>query len=170
MPGSKLEVRVSGNEWIGLDELIDAALPEGWEIHIQPAEFRDAMPIEMVATVLGMSKRHLRRLIKTEAFPRSDARQGHSHLWTRQKVRGWKRDNIDTLAPSRAGSALKWENTDDIDTQQEREATRKHDKTLKLVKEVREMNNLVVADPEQLAKDYPALKPWMAAFPAKKPR
>lgn len=85
-------------------------------------------------------------------------------------MRSWKRDNADTSASSRAARKRKWDSTFGIETEEEREAARKHPDAQKLVRDVREMNELVSTDPERFAKEYPALKQWMAAFPAEKPR
>jgi predicted DNA-binding transcriptional regulator AlpA len=153
MPDQSLRISVIGNASIAVDDV--AALPSlpEQDIYIEKAGFRDVMTINRVAVVLGLSGRHLRRMIADRTFPSSVVTRGQTQYWLRQTVREWKKDQL------RASTKR---DDQKIENEEEREFLLKATETQHLMNDFREMRALAVSNPKELARgSSPAFKKWM---------
>ncbi|MXO87117.1 helix-turn-helix domain-containing protein [Altererythrobacter aurantiacus] len=166
MTANKLQVRAFGDNWVDVDKVVEGdPSADAKMIFIEPAEFKRAMKIGVVASTLGLSVRHLRRMIQSGDFPPSNLRKGRSHYWMPQAVRNWKEKRLSldpTSAPS--GRQRKWPTIFDIETEEETEAARKASDTQIMSAELRRMNRLMASDPEAFAEKFPNLRGWMKNY------
>jgi predicted DNA-binding transcriptional regulator AlpA len=165
MPDQSLRISVIGNASIAVDDV--AALPSlpEQDIYIEKAGFRDVMTINRVAVVLGLSGRHLRRMIADRTFPSSVVTRGQTQYWLRQTVREWKKDQLRASTKRRSSRTSKtgrWDDDQKIENEEEREFLLKATETQHLMNDFREMRALAVSNPKELARgSSPAFKKWM---------
>jgi predicted DNA-binding transcriptional regulator AlpA len=92
-----MKVSVIGDASISVDEIEKLRTLPHADIYIEKADFRGAMTINSVAARLGLTVRHLRRMIASGDFPESCLVRGNTHLWLRQTVRTWKKAQLSSV-------------------------------------------------------------------------
>jgi hypothetical protein len=163
MADRRLRIEVVGRASIALDDVEKLPTLPHQMIHIEKADFRDLMSINMVAITLRRSVRQVRRMIESGAFPSSLISRGQTQYWLRQTVREWKKSQLRTSSSRsrQKAKSARWSSVDEIVTEEEREFTRKATDTQKLIDGERGMRTLFASDRKEFERQHPNLRRWL---------